>query len=78
MANPKVQIIAINSKKEWLRIEGTVSLCKDQTFAKEFLARSPFLGDKYAEMGMDLCLFQIDDASVERRTWELLETFDLY
>jgi len=78
MANSKVQIIAINKKKKWLRIEGSVSLCEDQTFANEFLRNSPFLRDKYGEMGMHLRLFQIDSATVERRTWELLETFDLY
>lgn len=77
MANPKVQIIAINKKKEWLRIEGSASLCEDQTFANEFLQNSPFLRDKYGEMDMHLRLFQIDSATVERRTWELLETFDL-
>jgi len=75
MANPKVQIIAINKKKEWLRIEGSASLCEDQTFANEFLQNSPFLRDKYGEMDMHLRLFQIDDATVERRTWELIETF---
>lgn len=78
MANPKVQIVAVNKKKEWLRIEGSVSLCEDQTLANEFLQESPFLRDKYGEMGMQLRLFQIDSATVERRTWELLETFDLY
>jgi len=78
ISNPKVQIIAINKKKEWLRIEGSVSLCEDQTVANEFLQNSPFLRDKYKEMDMQLRLFQIDSATVERRTWELLETFDLY
>lgn len=78
MANPKIQLVSVNKKQEWLRIEGKVSLCADQTFAEEFLAGSPFLREKYNEMGMKLCLFQIDDASVQRGTWELLETFDLY
>jgi len=71
MANPKVQIIAINKKKEWLRIEGSVSLCEDQTAANEFLQNSPFLRDRYKEMDMQLMLFQIDSATVERRTREL-------
>lgn len=78
MENPKIQLISINQKTEWIRIEGKASLCSDQTFAEELLARSPFLRDKYGEMGMKLCLFQIDEGTVERRTWELLETFDLY
>lgn len=38
---------------------------------QHFLANSPFLREKYGEMDMKLCLFQIDDATVERRTWEL-------
>lgn len=78
MANPKIQIVSINKKTEWLRIEGKASLCENQTFAEEFLENSPFLREKYGEMGMKLCLFQIDDATVERRTWELIDTFDLY
>lgn len=78
MVNPKVQITAINPRSEWLRIEGTTSLCEDQDFAEKFLANSPFLRDKYAEMDMKLCLFQIDEASVEIRSWGLLEQFDLY
>lgn len=78
MVNPKIQIISINRNTEWLRIEGKVSLCKDQTFAEKFLENSPFLKDKYTEIGMKLCLFQIDEATVERSTWEHLETFNLY
>jgi len=78
MNNSNIQIISLNKKREWLRIEGKVSLCEDQTFAEDFLANSPFLREKYGEMDMKLCLFQIDDATVERRTWELIETFDLY
>lgn len=78
MKNPKVQIIALNNKTEWLRIEGTASLCEDQTVAENALKNSPFLRKNYAELGMNLRMFQIDSATVEKQTWHLLETFDLY
>jgi len=62
MVNPKVQITALNQKTEWFRIIGTASLCKDQSVAEQYLANSPFLRKNYVEMGMNLCLFQIDNA----------------
>jgi len=78
MSNPKVQITALNQKTEWLRIIGTASLYEDQRVAEECLANSPFLRERYAEIGMKLCLFQIESAKVEKSTWKLLETFALY
>lgn len=76
--NPKIQIIALNRKTEWLRLEGKASLCEDQTIAEEYLQKSPFLKKHYDEAGMKLRLFQVDTATVEKRTWELLKTFPLY
>lgn len=78
MNNHKIQIVALNHKTEWLRIEGTASLCSEQETAENILKNSPFLRKNYGEMGMNLRMFQIDAATVEKRTWELLDTFDLY
>ncbi len=78
MANPKVQITAINRKTEWLRITGTVSLAPDQTMAEQHFAHSKFIRENYERMGMMLHTFQIDEATVEKNTWQPLEKFDLY
>jgi uncharacterized pyridoxamine 5'-phosphate oxidase family protein len=79
VANPKVELVSMDRRTEWLRIEGEAHLAEDQSPADEFLARSGFLREKYAEMGMNLRLFLIDDgATVQRRTWEPLEEFPLY
>lgn len=78
MKNHKMQIVTLNRKTEWLRIEGTASLCEDQTIAEDILKNSPFLRKNYAELGMNLRLFQIDAATVEKQTWKLLDTFNLY
>lgn len=78
MKNHKMQIVTLNRKTEWLRIEGTASLCEDQTIAEDILKNSPFLRKNYAEFGMNLRLFQVDVATVEKHTWKLLDTFNLY
>lgn len=77
--NPKFEVIAMGARTEWVRIEGTATLCEDQTPAEEFLARSRFLRENYEKMGMNLRVFSIDDgATVQLRTWKPEEEFPLY
>lgn len=79
MANPKVEVVTVGERTQWIRIEGVAHLCEDQTPAEEFLNRSSFLKENYEKMGMNLRVFEIEDgATVQLRTWRPEEKFPLY
>lgn len=64
--NPKVEIVALNKKAQWLRYTGTAVFETDPKYAAHSLEMNPSLKKIYnEETGNQLGMFHLEDATAE-------------
>lgn len=64
--NPKVEIVALNKKAQWLRYTGTAVFETDPKYAAYSLEKNPGLKKVYNEQtGKTLGIFHLENASAE-------------
>lgn len=64
--NPKVEIVALNKKAQWLRYTGTAVFETDPKYAEYSLEKNPNLKNIYNDQtGYKLGMFHLEDATAE-------------
>ncbi len=66
MENPRVEIVALNKKAQWLRYDGTAVFDNDPKYEEYAFKNNPALKNAYnEETGHKIGLFHLEDASAE-------------
>ena len=76
-ANPKVEILAVNSNK-FLRYDGTVKIVKDDALLQKVREAIPQIMAMYNKNGWEIGLFYLENSHAEiRGMMDLIEEFDV-
>lgn len=63
--NPKVEIVALNKKAQWLRYTGTAVFDDDPKYVEYAFQRNPSLKHAYEATGHKLGIFHLENATAE-------------